>query len=323
MEVIIEQVGKAGTILSRQRFDQFPLSIGRSYINDVILEDPYVDTAHAQIEQDESGQLVVRDLGSTNGVYLNKQKISNEQTFISTGSKLTLGKSHLNFFDVNHPMPVALPVSAMESALHQMSRAGWLVIFVFILFCSLAFEHWLSFYGELKLQNYIEEILGASFAVLCYAVIWSVVGRVLRHDSRFKEQLLVAILSVLIAIALSFMTQWLAYSLDLGSIYELLDAVLISVLLFCLLKVNLFLATKMIRFKLNMAALLLPLVTFSILSFSYWSDVQEFSPRPTYSTYVLPPSLQSKVLLDFDRVDLKEFENDIENLFQQTDGESN
>src|SRR5205085_10961723 len=46
------------------------VTIGRAPDNDIVIDDPTVSSAHAEL-QDEGGHWVVSDLGSTNGTYVN------------------------------------------------------------------------------------------------------------------------------------------------------------------------------------------------------------------------------------------------------------
>lgn len=54
---------------------QFPVSLGRENSNDIVLSDNSVSRKHGRIVL-SSGQLVVEDLGSANGTYVNGKKIS-------------------------------------------------------------------------------------------------------------------------------------------------------------------------------------------------------------------------------------------------------
>ena len=52
------------------------LTIGRGPECDVIIDDSYSSQAHARLYRDDN-QSLLEDLGSTNGTYLNRQKVDN------------------------------------------------------------------------------------------------------------------------------------------------------------------------------------------------------------------------------------------------------
>lgn len=66
---------------------------GRAGSVDQLLEDDYVSDEHAELVRTD-GQWRVRDLGSTNGTYLNGQKVI-APTAIAAGDQLQLGKTRL------------------------------------------------------------------------------------------------------------------------------------------------------------------------------------------------------------------------------------
>ena len=73
MAVIIQTVD--GVIVNRFDIDKAGLSIGRSASNQIQIDDSAVSTNHAEIviEHNEDGRPVyfIRDVGSTNGTFLN------------------------------------------------------------------------------------------------------------------------------------------------------------------------------------------------------------------------------------------------------------
>ncbi len=69
------------------------LKIGRSTDCQLILDDDYVSTRHARIFRTESGFLV-EDLGSTNGTYLNNQRLSGPVPF-GPSDTLRIGRTLL------------------------------------------------------------------------------------------------------------------------------------------------------------------------------------------------------------------------------------
>ena len=67
--------------------------VGRSSDADIAVEDPYASEFHARVGiQDE--KVVVHDLGSTNGTYVNGRRVTNPTT-ISRGDTVQIGKTTL------------------------------------------------------------------------------------------------------------------------------------------------------------------------------------------------------------------------------------
>jgi FHA domain/Protein of unknown function (DUF3662) len=68
--------------------------IGRSEEGEIVLLDPSVSRTHAVVEV-EGGAAVVRDLGSTNGTFVNGRRV--ERQALRDGDELRLGNTRLRF----------------------------------------------------------------------------------------------------------------------------------------------------------------------------------------------------------------------------------
>ena len=67
------------------------LRIGRSADCQLILDDDYVSTRHAALHRTDTGY-VVEDLGSTNGTYLNNERVTG-RTPITPSDTLRIGRT--------------------------------------------------------------------------------------------------------------------------------------------------------------------------------------------------------------------------------------
>lgn len=65
--------------------------LGRSDEADIVLSDPYASDFHLRFG-DENGTVVVNDLGSTNGTYVNGRRISSPVT-LGRGDAVQVGKT--------------------------------------------------------------------------------------------------------------------------------------------------------------------------------------------------------------------------------------
>ena len=72
-----------------------PLSIGRSPNCDIVIQDPAVTGSHehARVSLDDE-DLVIEDMRSTNGTFVNKRQIS-APTYLKAGDTIQIGDTHI------------------------------------------------------------------------------------------------------------------------------------------------------------------------------------------------------------------------------------
>jgi pSer/pThr/pTyr-binding forkhead associated (FHA) protein len=90
-------VVKRGPIAgSRFVLDTPRTTAGRHPDSDIFLDDVTVSRRHAEVRREPDGRFVVRDVGSLNGTYLNRQRV--EEAELSDGDELQVGMFKLVFF---------------------------------------------------------------------------------------------------------------------------------------------------------------------------------------------------------------------------------
>jgi pSer/pThr/pTyr-binding forkhead associated (FHA) protein len=87
-QLIVTQGALAGTRVS---LDSRPILIGRSDDSTLVLDDDYASTRHARIAQ-QGDEWYVEDLGSTNGTYLDRAKVTGP-TRVPLGVPVRIGKT--------------------------------------------------------------------------------------------------------------------------------------------------------------------------------------------------------------------------------------
>jgi len=70
------------------------ITLGRAHDSTIVLDDDFASSRHARLFPDSSGQWVVEDLGSTNGTYLDRTKLTGAVP-VPVGVPIRIGKTVL------------------------------------------------------------------------------------------------------------------------------------------------------------------------------------------------------------------------------------
>jgi pSer/pThr/pTyr-binding forkhead associated (FHA) protein len=96
--VVVKRGPNAG---SKFVLDTDVIRAGRHPDSDIFLDDITVSRRHAEIHRLGEGGYTVRDAGSLNGTYLNRERI--DEAPLANGDELQIGKFRLVFFEGSGP----------------------------------------------------------------------------------------------------------------------------------------------------------------------------------------------------------------------------
>ncbi|GAA2140810.1 FHA domain-containing protein FhaB/FipA [Streptomyces synnematoformans] len=68
------------------------ITLGRAHDSTIVLDDDYASSRHARIYPDRDGRWIVEDLGSTNGTYLDRTRLTSPVP-IPPGAPIRIGKT--------------------------------------------------------------------------------------------------------------------------------------------------------------------------------------------------------------------------------------
>ena len=164
--------------------------IGRSYSNDIILDDPFVSPKHLLVSQNGKG-LYVKDLASENGTQVNGETVlQSKEIEITSGDEICIGKTKLKLVLRDHPVAPARRLGslvALRQFLDQSSVAVGLSLFMSV------FTAWM-FYAEAPGEKFWNtESLSGVLAYLMFAASYAgavgLICYVKLHRAYFKRHL--------------------------------------------------------------------------------------------------------------------------------------
>jgi pSer/pThr/pTyr-binding forkhead associated (FHA) protein len=86
-------VKRGPNVGTRYLLEQKVTRAGRHPESDIFLDDITVSRRHAEITTEDDGKVVIRDVGSLNGTYVNRERI--EEATLSGGDEVQIGKFKL------------------------------------------------------------------------------------------------------------------------------------------------------------------------------------------------------------------------------------
>lgn len=181
----IETLARNGDVLHRHQVAGLPIRLGRGYDNDFILDDAHAAPAHAVIEGGADGRLVLRDLGTRNGVvYRGKRQHSIELT---GDTVIRMGHTSLRVRGADFPVPPELVDRTMhgwEGALPGL--AGMLLIGMVALLTVL-----LNDTKPFQLSRYLQGLAYGIAAGLVWGGMWAFANRLFGRRARLGRHLFI------------------------------------------------------------------------------------------------------------------------------------
>jgi len=191
-EVIwVELLSRHGDVLARHRFAGPEVRIGRGYGNDVLIDDPYVAAEHLRVFREPEGKLVVQDLGSVNGTFVDRDKHRTDRIVLQGDHRIRIGHSYLRIRDARQPVAEARVALPQRQLLPVAAGVGLLIIGIEVL------TVWLNETGEPKLSRYLLTPLAVALVLLVWTAIWSVLARIFAGHANLERNLLIALCGAL------------------------------------------------------------------------------------------------------------------------------
>ncbi len=181
----VEILNHSGDVQARHKFSELPIRIGRSYSNDIILDDPHTAAEHALIELNSEGKLTLRDLGSQNGLKL-KGKL-HSQTELDGDTIVQLGRTSIRVRDSQY---------LVSAEVSDSSHKRWQVWLRFgcaiAMICALSLStSWLGDIANNKASDYIMDMTKWLMSAAAWAGIWALANRVFSGTANFGRHLFI------------------------------------------------------------------------------------------------------------------------------------
>ncbi|MDN4036491.1 FHA domain-containing protein [Massilia sp. YIM B02443] len=174
----IETLARNGEVLQRQRVNTLPIRMGRAYDNDFIVDDDYAAPHHALVDAGPDGKLLLRDLGTRNGIVHKKRRV--KELAMGGDTVVRMGHTTLRIRPASHPVPPELRDRTMH---------GWegvvpgLAGILLTALCALL-AAWLTDRNNIELQRYVQWPAAAIGVGLVWSGLWAFGNRLFGRRAR-------------------------------------------------------------------------------------------------------------------------------------------
>ena len=176
-KVILETIQRG--IHTYHKIDSFPVTIGRAFDNDIILQDVTISPHHLVILENE-GSLQIQSLSDENGVIINKKKIGSEPVEVSlpTNFKISELKARL----LSSDMPVEKTRIRDCSGLFCIfSSPVWAALLLIVTIGLFFLERYLITPVAKEPLYYLSSVLPSIWTVLGITVVIAGISRLSTH----------------------------------------------------------------------------------------------------------------------------------------------
>lgn len=208
-EVIwVEVLSRQRDVVARYRCVGPDVRVGRSYGNNVIVDDPYVAPQHLRIARDEHGALVAEDLGSANGLFADNGTERLARIVLDGDRPIRIGRTYLRIREVNQEVSSERPlVPQARLWLRLLALTGAIVAIEVITL-------WLGETAELKLYRYVLPLLSMALVALAWAGLWTILSRIFSGHARFDRHLLITLAGLLMYVVYGEFTEYGAFAVS-------------------------------------------------------------------------------------------------------------
>ncbi len=287
MGFVVEVTSRTGRVIEHRQFEKTTASVGRAYDNDVILNDPYVDAHHVQIENSLNGLSAVV-LSQDGHTLIDKTAPTGTRIPLRSGAALVLGKTHLRVLASTHAVAPMLTFERIDRMFASLARPAIAVALTAVWLMVAAADQYLDTVAEIQWSRWLMQLLTPVLGALAWTSMWALITRVTRGEARFFHHWLVVLLFLLVSMAIEFVSDVLRFNLGEHVLVEVFRWGARGVVLAALFALHLRFAFQQSKAIRHLAAQTLAwaVVAYGILgTFSFEDD---FEPYPTFESTLMP-----------------------------------
>ncbi len=298
---IIEVLDRSGKVVQRADVDQNSLTIGRSYSNDIILDDQYVCPEHVSVNVVE-GMLFVNDLNSVNGLSQNKYHFRGEQLKLASNDTFKMGHTTIRYRSASTQLQPTKIDRHLRRSFWSLHNPVLVFLASIILIGFIVFEAIFTQSEETENIKVLAASVPAIITILSWAGVWALFGKLMIDRFSFVTHMGIFSVANIGFYLCSIVLGYICYAFGFDHLYSTIFAIFVSLIAIWMLYTHLGYSTRM-----SFRSMLTTSVVMTVIGASFYilqSQVMEseFNYMPGYDVILKSPDynfVEGESLEDF------------------------
>ena len=207
-KVILETIQRG--IHNYHKIDSFPVTVGRAFDNDIILQDVTISPHHLVILEKEGGGYQIQNLSTENGTTINKRKLGKETVDVTLPVSLNISDLKARLLSTDMPVEET-HIRDCSGLFCLFSSPIWAAILLFSTIALFFLERYLATPVAKEPLFYLSSVLPSIWTVLGITVVIAGVSRLSTHRWEIIPAISIASLMFLIPQVFDYLGHFVSY----------------------------------------------------------------------------------------------------------------
>ena len=289
--VVVEILDRFGKVRERHKVKTFPVRIGRSYKNDIIIDDQFVSPQHIELMLDGDGHILATDLNSDNGMFTVHPVVRHDILTVVDNQRIRIGHTDIRIRAEDYSVKETVIDHGRPSQWHLLMTNGFILPLVWCLMIGVFLSNqYFDTVGEVHFNKLLAEEFEFLIFILLWTFVWSIISKVITHEFYFAYHGIHAGLLFTGYYFVKLAFEYLEFIFPISGLQGILtffsDFIFITLLIYGHLRQS----THLNRRKSKSFSFVASMVYNGLLYLFIFVNQPTFSGQPSYSGLIKPPA---------------------------------
>ncbi len=288
---IVEILDRFGKVRQRTRVDKYPITIGRAYHNDIIIDDPYISPVHLQLDNNANSIFTVKDNDSENGLFSVAPLKQHNNLIIHDNLRVRIGHTDIRFRSLNYPIKKTALQRSTPSKLSMLATNFYSFVFIWLFTgLILVFDEYLAEISKTSIKTIFFSVIAMYLLFSAWAGLWSIASKIITHRFYFTFHAVIISLMVFALTIIEVISENIEFAFSLVDFSWWVLTISTLILTITLIYSHLSFSSTLSKNKMFLAALLSAGSINLVVHLTHYLGKPEYSSHLVYSQSIKAPN---------------------------------